>query len=330
MKKAPFSLILFKLLRFSYGQDAEEVSYGVDQSFPMHHSSISTNYPWLPHNVDPANNPTPPEYKDMPIQFLGNVQERYEKFMEGCHDFYPKHKRLCDNSEKDRVAMSLRQPKQMSNYTEMGFKKIKTPPEVWKLIKEFWENNQNNQTWVKENWTKGSTYTNHWVAPTYMVSVESRKLRGGGHKLKKSIWDAARTTIQEWTGEELTDCSLYGVRVYTEGSMLATHVDRLPLVSSAIVNVAQDVDEPWPIEVISHDGKAYNITVSSHSTFFGYELSFRKLNPFHLHINSDGAGRYGAVRISLCSSWETISTKRKILCKSFCKFKQMLANKNEK
>ena len=209
-------------------------------------------------------------------------------------------------------------------------KKIKTPPEVWKLIKEFWENNQNNQTWVKENWTKGSTYTNHWVAPTYMVSVESRKLRGGGHKLKKSIWDAARTTIQEWTGEELTDCSLYGVRVYTEGSMLATHVDRLPLVSSAIVNVAQDVDEPWPIEVISHDGKAYNITVSSHSTFFGYELSFRKLNPFHLHINSDGAGRYGAVRISLCSSWETISTKRKILCKSFCKFKQMLANKNEK
>jgi len=29
-------------------------------------------------------------------------------------------------------------------------------------------------------------------------------------------------------------------------------------VSSPIINVAQIVDEPWPIEVISHDGRAYN------------------------------------------------------------------------
>lgn len=43
--------------------------------------------------------------------------------------------------------------------------------------------------------------------------------------------------------------------------MLATHVDRMPLISSAIVNVAQDVDEPWPIEVIGHDGKAHNVTM---------------------------------------------------------------------
>jgi prolyl 4-hydroxylase len=73
-----------------------------------------------------------------------------------------------------------------------------------------------------------------------MVSVEDQNLRGGGRILKKAIWDAARDTIQEWTGQELTECSLYGIRVYTEGSILATHVDRLPLVSSAIINVAQD------------------------------------------------------------------------------------------
>ena len=43
--------------------------------------------------------------------------------------------------------------------------------------------------------------------------------------------------------------------------MLAPHVDRLPLVSSAIINVDQDVDEPWPLEVIGHDGIAVNITM---------------------------------------------------------------------
>ena len=94
-----------------------------------------------------------------------------------------------------------------------------------------------------------------------MVNVEDMRLRGAGSSIKRKIWDAARDTIQEWTGEELTDCSLYGIRVYTEGSVLATHVDRMPLVSSAILNVDQDVDEPWPIEVYAHDGKAYNVTM---------------------------------------------------------------------
>jgi prolyl 4-hydroxylase len=82
---------------------------------------------------------------------------------------------------------------------------------------------------------------------------------------------------QEWTGQELTQCSLYGIRIYTEGSVLATHVDRLPLVSSAIINIAQDVDEPWPIEVYGHDGKATNVTMEpgdmvlyeSHSVLHG-------------------------------------------------------------
>lgn len=51
----------------------------------------------------------------------------------------------------------------------------------------------------------------------------------------------------------------------------------MPLVSSAIINVAQDVDEPWPIEVYGHDGKATNVTMEpgdmvlyeSHSVLHG-------------------------------------------------------------
>jgi prolyl 4-hydroxylase len=60
-----------------------------------------------------------------------------------------------------------------------------------------------------------------------------------GYRLKQKIWNMAKETIQEWTGEELTQCSLYGIRIYHEGAVLATHVDRMPLVSSAIINVAQ-------------------------------------------------------------------------------------------
>jgi prolyl 4-hydroxylase len=110
-----------------------------------------------------------------------------------------------------------------------------------------------------------------------MVSVEDSGLRGGGSGLKQKIWDAAKDTISSWTGQEVTQCSLYGIRVYYGGSVLAPHVDRLPLVASAIINVAQDVDEPWPLEVINHDGKAENVTMEpgdmvlyeSHSVIHG-------------------------------------------------------------
>jgi prolyl 4-hydroxylase len=50
-------------------------------------------------------------------------------------------------------------------------------------------------------------------------------------------------------------------RVYKEGAVLAPHVDRLPLVTSAIINVASDLDEAWPLEVYSHDGVAHNVTM---------------------------------------------------------------------
>lgn len=130
-----------------------------------------------------------------------------------------------------------------------------------------------------------------------MVSIEDSSMDGGGYALKQMIWNAARDTIRwvvessklrcfwtipysrsflsrsEWTGQQLAECSLYGVRIYKTGAILATHVDSkfrffsdattiyvlfpyifsyhwfrrlgLPLVSSAIINVDQDVDEPW-------------------------------------------------------------------------------------
>mmetsp|Transcript_40085 Transcript_40085/g.96790 ORF Transcript_40085/g.96790 Transcript_40085/m.96790 type:complete len:494 (-) Transcript_40085:177-1658(-) len=252
----------------------EPVEYGVDVSFPMQYAQVSTNYPWLPHNQDPSL-PVPSEYKDMVLQPLGNRDEFYKDFLQGCRDAFGKKGARCTQNELDRIAMTRRQPQSMQNYTELGYKKIKAPESVWKLIKQFWDYNHGSAK--QENWGVGNTYTNNWAVPTKMVSVEDSGLRGGGSGLKQKLWNAARDTIQEWTGQELTQCSLYGIRIYYEGSVLASHVDRLPLVSSAIINVAQDVDEPWPLEVVGHDGQARNVTMEpgemvlyeSHSVIHG-------------------------------------------------------------
>lgn len=203
-----------------------------------------------------------------------------------------------------------------------GFLKIRAPENVWNLIQKFWERNVEN--WKVESWPAGNTYStfsccptildwsilfghsndlhtltidlpclrifllspaNHWASPTHMVSVEDGSLRGAGQDLKQAIWDAARSTLEEWTNQQLSECSMYGIRVYTEGATLNTHVDRLPLVSSAILNVAQDLDEPWPLEVIGHDGKAHNITMEPGDMILYESHSILHGRPFPLKGN---------------------------------------------
>jgi len=273
----------------------EPVEYGVDVSFPMQYSEVSTNYPWLEHNVDPSKL-VPDEYKDMVPQPLGDKQSFYKDFLKGCTEHFGKKGKRCIQTEIDRIAMTKRQPQSMQNYTKVGYKKLKAPPDVWALIQKFWEANKHNTK--PESWGVGNTYTNNWKAHSKMVSVEDSGLRGGGHRLKQKIWDAAKNTISEWTGHELTQCSLYGIRVYYEGSVLAPHVDRLPLVSSAIINVDQDVDEPWPLEVISHDGRAENVTMEpgdmvlyeSHSVIHGrpFPLKGRYFANIFVHFEPTG------------------------------------------
>lgn len=262
----------------------------------MHYDKVSDNYAWLPHNLDPDHAKTPRKYEEKPVQTLGNRQAYYDEFLQSCIRKFGNRGSRCVQNERDRIAMSLRQPQSMTNYTKLGFTKIKAPAKVWKLIQEFWQKNKDVRK--PEQWGIGNTYTNNWNAPTYMVSVEDGALRGGGATLKQHIWDAARDTVQEWTGEQLTQCSLYGIRIYTEGSILATHVDRLPLVSSAIINVAQDLDEPWPLEVYGHDGKATNVTMEpgdmvmyeSHSVLHGrpFELKGRYMANIFIHFEPTG------------------------------------------
>jgi len=58
--------------------DITIADFGVDVSWPIHHGSISTNYAWLPHNLDPVNHATPKEYLGMPVQPLGDRSKVYQ------------------------------------------------------------------------------------------------------------------------------------------------------------------------------------------------------------------------------------------------------------
>lgn len=245
LHKAAWMLLLCTSQASSSLSEQEDYSlYGLDVSLPIH-GRVSTNYPDLPHNRDPEHVETPKVYKNMPIQPLGDRQQLYLDYLEGCRQkFAPMDSYKCDQFEYDRMIMNRRQPQSMMNLTKTGFAKIRAPPKLKKLIDEFWQANKNHQ--VEENWGEGNSYVNHWDQPSTLVSVDDTSLRGSGGNLKKNIWAATSALLEEWTQQELQPCSLYGIRVYHEGAIMMPHVDRLPLVASAAINIAQDTDEPWP------------------------------------------------------------------------------------
>jgi len=253
-------------------------SYGLDISYPVHSFRTSLNFSGYNGTYGAVtydeNDSLPVNILDQPEQPLGDRQSFYLKYMQGCRDFENKegifapasgtnitrrkNGYLCDSTEKDRIRMNKSQPETLANFTDMGFKKMRAPPLLVELLTSFWKENMHKQE--GEKWFTGNVYTNHWAAPTRMISLDNTKLKGQAG-LKKRVWDAACDAIEEWTGQTLHPVSLYGIRIYPEGAVLAPHVDRLPLVSSAIINIAQDVDEDWPIEVCGHDGKMHNVTM---------------------------------------------------------------------
>ncbi len=172
--------------------------YGVDCSYPIHYGINKKECPYF--------------------------YDQYNKAMQGCYKLYSR--RECDGNERDRLRMNIEQPPTQHNYTEIGFKKIKAPKEVWEALTNFY--NKWKAKKKIEKWYRGATIVNSWDAPSYMVSFEDPEFVGGV-KVKEQIWEGMRPIIEEWTGHKLQPTSLYGIRLYTAGSILATRMFHLQL-----------------------------------------------------------------------------------------------------
>ena len=60
---------------------------------------------------------------------------------------------------------------------------------------------------------------------------------------------------EHFAGMPLTPSNIYGIRRYRPGNTLEMHLDRAEaLIVSSVLQIAQDVDEPWPL-VIERDGR---------------------------------------------------------------------------
>ena len=125
--------------------------YGVDTSFPIHHNFLGDGA-----SVSETLKTFGPQKVDL-----------YHEYIKGCREKYtPLNKaHECTHNEADRLALNLRQPREMTNYTDVGFTKLRMPDDMWNLLREFWDDTMNHggiENLEEEHWPEANTYTNHW------------------------------------------------------------------------------------------------------------------------------------------------------------------------
>mmetsp|Transcript_3198 Transcript_3198/g.9260 ORF Transcript_3198/g.9260 Transcript_3198/m.9260 type:complete len:542 (-) Transcript_3198:1506-3131(-) len=149
----------------------------------------------------------------------------------------------------------ISQKKSTPIYTKNGFEKTRAPPLLYAMLKDYWD--LHNTTYIDEQWPLENTYVNHEASRFLLVDLP------GTGTAKPTLFEMIRPTFERWADIGPQEPSaIYGIRIYTEGSSLIDHVDRPDThIISAIINVAQDVDEPWPLEIIGHSMKVSHVTM---------------------------------------------------------------------
>ena len=81
--------------------------------------------------------------------------------------------------------------------------------------------------------------------------------------LKKRWQGRLKEMIEAWSGVEVDITDMYGMREYTKGARLITHVDRVEThAASMIVNIAQEnVTQPWTVEVYDHANRLHEVVM---------------------------------------------------------------------
>ncbi len=123
-----------------------------------------------------------------------------------------------------------------------GFEKRTMPLGLFEKVRAFLDANDDH---AREEHVAGGYLRNATTRASDVVELPD--------PLRREIQATLRSTCEEWCGQALEPTSVYGIRRYYRGTTLAVHCDRSELVISAILNIAQDVEEPWPL-VIEEDG----------------------------------------------------------------------------
>ena len=166
------------------------------------------------------------------------------------------------NSAYSFTDNQVNQLKYVPRLTETGFGKEILPNEVFEVIQDFYETNKENFI-VENNGLETNGIVNIWDKSEPPAYIAPNK--------EFLIWTLEKLKVyhEQWCGFELEGCMSYGPRKYVTGAYLQPHADRpYTHVISSIVNIDQDVNREWALEIYGYDNKLHNVFLKPGEIFF--------------------------------------------------------------
>lgn len=160
------------------------------------------------------------------------------------------------------------QPPLVPQFTRVGFQKLSIPRDILAhILTNRKKLLSNKKKWKVEYCVPGMQNCNRIVESKtaqecHEVSRENYFYLPLSQNTLDDIFQRLLPMAERWIGNKikLIGAQVYGIRKYTRGATLAQHVDHLRThVISAILNIKQDVDEDWPLQIYDHDGRLHNI-----------------------------------------------------------------------
>ena len=133
------------------------------------------------------------------------------------------------------------------SFTEVGFKKVETPPAVHRAMQAVYHER------FEQRHTEGEDSVHMPTGTPDFINIDD---------VKDKFHFALQSIHEEWSGVELLPTAAYGLRVYRSGQTLIPHTDRLSThVISSIVHIAHDTVDPWPLWIIDIEGNEHEIVL---------------------------------------------------------------------
>ena len=216
--------------------------------------------------------------EDHPEVELPSILTNHDLYRDQVTDPFGQVSDICDLGEgltakARRVKLSMNptvtgQSKAVPQLTKMGFEKFKIPKEIYatiltnrkKLLKT-------GHKWQLEYCSSGlqncnKVYESSQSQECHEVSSERYWFLDLEARTKSYIFSLLKTLAEEWIGNKfrLTGTTAYGLRKYKRGATLAAHLDHMNThVVSAILNIKQQVDSDWPLQIYDHSGQLHNV-----------------------------------------------------------------------
>jgi len=145
-----------------------------------------------------------------------------------------------------------REPRELlPRFTQSGFHKSCLSKRLFKQLSDFY-----TQTALSDR-------NDEFVEGEFIVNAREAvgsRLISIPEALRKKIISELQPVCEEWSNEKLRFTALYGIREYLRNTELRMHIDlQKTHIISVIINLAQQADKAWPLELIDHVERRHSI-----------------------------------------------------------------------